>query len=192
MASHNSGMSNLGAAAAALSQRCGCTVTRVATSEELMNCPNCGGVVAVVQEEFGTPPSSPLINPIIYPDDFFMRTSDSDSDNDIPGHLLPPPPPPPFLLTLGASSRSRNSDFYTYPGVSIVEDEDELPSVRMTEGLMASYSCSPCAVCLNSFEVNEVVKKTPCNHAFHSDCILPWLQSHTTCPVCRSPLHHRS
>lgn len=43
-----------------------------------------------------------------------------------------------------------------------------------------------CPVCLCEYEGGDVVKWLPdCGHAFHSSCILAWLQSRSTCPICR-------
>lgn len=48
---------------------------------------------------------------------------------------------------------------------------------------------SECAVCLSEFEENEVVRHLPkCSHSFHTDCIDMWFHSHSTCPLCRSPV----
>ncbi|MED6205968.1 hypothetical protein PIB30_022572 [Stylosanthes scabra] len=46
-----------------------------------------------------------------------------------------------------------------------------------------------CAVCLNEFEDTETLRLIPkCDHVFHPECIDEWLESHTTCPVCRANL----
>jgi len=45
-----------------------------------------------------------------------------------------------------------------------------------------------CAVCKDEFCSGEVLKRMPCDHSFHTDCLLPWLQLHNTCPVCRFSL----
>uniref|UniRef100_A0A5B7BYM5 RING-type E3 ubiquitin transferase n=1 Tax=Davidia involucrata TaxID=16924 RepID=A0A5B7BYM5_DAVIN len=43
-----------------------------------------------------------------------------------------------------------------------------------------------CAVCLHDVSHGERYRKLPkCNHCFHVDCIDPWFQSHSTCPLCR-------
>ncbi|GMP42484.1 hypothetical protein CsSME_00012219 [Camellia sinensis var. sinensis] len=50
-----------------------------------------------------------------------------------------------------------------------------------------------CAVCLHDLIGGERYRKLPqCNHCFHVDCIDEWfkLQSHPTCPICRSQVHH--
>ncbi|KFK24197.1 hypothetical protein AALP_AAs41122U000500 [Arabis alpina] len=46
-----------------------------------------------------------------------------------------------------------------------------------------------CAVCLSEFEENESGRVLPnCKHTFHVDCIDMWFHSHSTCPLCRSPV----
>lgn len=46
-----------------------------------------------------------------------------------------------------------------------------------------------CAVCLFEFKENETCRLLPkCNHNFHIECIDMWFHSHSTCPLCRSPV----
>ena len=41
-----------------------------------------------------------------------------------------------------------------------------------------------CSICMNPLRHNVVL--TRCNHAFHSACVTPWLNSRGTCPMCRN------
>ncbi|CAN6843346.1 hypothetical protein Bca4012_033869 [Brassica carinata] len=44
-----------------------------------------------------------------------------------------------------------------------------------------------CPVCLGLIAKNAVIKVLPnCKHMFDVECIARWLESHTTCPVCRT------
>ncbi|CAN6201419.1 unnamed protein product [Urochloa humidicola] len=44
-----------------------------------------------------------------------------------------------------------------------------------------------CSVCLGVFQTGETVRLLPvCLHLFHVECIDPWLDMHSTCPICRS------
>lgn len=51
-----------------------------------------------------------------------------------------------------------------------------------------------CAVCKEQFNLHPedhrdlIIVTLPCDHPFHQDCILPWLKSSGTCPVCRYQL----
>jgi E3 ubiquitin-protein ligase RNF115/126 len=61
------------------------------------------------------------------------------------------------------------------------EAVDALPTVNIQEVL-------GCSVCLENFEMGTEAKEMPCHHKFHSHCILPWLELHSSCPICRFQL----
>nr|ABD96901.1 hypothetical protein [Tarenaya spinosa] len=45
-----------------------------------------------------------------------------------------------------------------------------------------------CSVCKDKIAIEEKVRRLPCRHYYHGDCILPWLGIRNTCPVCRYEL----
>ncbi|OVA08856.1 zinc finger protein [Macleaya cordata] len=58
------------------------------------------------------------------------------------------------------------------------EAVEAMPTVTIKENLQ-------CSVCLDDFEMGSEAKEMPCKHKFHTGCILPWLELHSSCPVCR-------
>lgn len=45
-----------------------------------------------------------------------------------------------------------------------------------------------CAVCKDEMNIGNEAVQLPCNHKYHSECIVPWLKVRNTCPVCRYEL----
>jgi len=42
-----------------------------------------------------------------------------------------------------------------------------------------------CSICMENYEPGTRIKRLPCNHEFHPDCIIPWLETNNSCPICR-------
>jgi hypothetical protein len=51
-----------------------------------------------------------------------------------------------------------------------------------------STTCTMCSICIDEFEAGERLTLLPrCQHAFHGDCIKPWLlERQGCCPLCKS------
>lgn len=58
---------------------------------------------------------------------------------------------------------------------------EALPTVKVEGGMS-------CSVCLEDFDIGSAAREMPCKHKFHSGCIMPWLELHSSCPVCRFQL----
>ena len=42
-----------------------------------------------------------------------------------------------------------------------------------------------CTICLSEFEAEEDVRRLPCMHLFHVECVDQWLGQNKRCPICR-------
>lgn len=45
-----------------------------------------------------------------------------------------------------------------------------------------------CAICLGEYEDGEEVKRLPCGHLFHGECVDRWLKVNKVCPVCKQSI----
>ncbi|KVI09841.1 probable E3 ubiquitin-protein ligase RHC2A [Cynara cardunculus var. scolymus] len=63
---------------------------------------------------------------------------------------------------------------------------EAMPTIEIQENHVSTES--HCAVCKEPFELGTEAKEMPCQHLYHSDCILPWLALRNSCPVCRHEL----
>lgn len=70
------------------------------------------------------------------------------------------------------------------------EHKQELP-VEMRDKvkrLKMGKSGQQCSVCYENFKKGCKIRKLPCKHIFHDQCIMPWLEKNSTCPNCRLDL----
>lgn len=61
---------------------------------------------------------------------------------------------------------------------------ENLPSIIVEP----KHGSSPCAICKDAVIVGATAKQLPCLHLYHPHCILPWLSTRNSCPICRYEL----
>lgn len=79
-----------------------------------------------------------------------------------------------LLSGIGASQ----DDIERLPLRSLTPKDEMLESTE-------NDSQSRCAICLENYNVGELVRTIPCLHSFHRNCIDPWLAERAICPVCK-------
>lgn len=67
-----------------------------------------------------------------------------------------------------------------------------LPTIQLTQEEVEQRSLlgnadprRSCAICRDGFCVGDCLKQLPCNHEFHEPCVVTWLTTNNTCPICR-------
>jgi len=75
-------------------------------------------------------------------------------------------------------------------GVPDEEQPAEVSSSLNTQRMLRSFittTCTTCSICIEEFEEGEKIRLLPlCGHAFHTECILPWLKDRQgCCPLCK-------
>ncbi|KAL1558307.1 RING-type E3 ubiquitin transferase [Salvia divinorum] len=63
---------------------------------------------------------------------------------------------------------------------------DAMPTIKILQRHLNTDT--HCPVCQDKFELGTRARQMPCDHIYHSDCIVPWLVEHNSCPVCRVEL----
>lgn len=56
------------------------------------------------------------------------------------------------------------------------------PKVRT---MVMKKSNKNCAICLEKFEEDQIIKKLECEHIFHRMCFKNWMKKSSNCPLCR-------
>ncbi|KAM0886375.1 hypothetical protein ACQ4PT_029732 [Festuca glaucescens] len=86
---------------------------------------------------------------------------------------------------LSPSAVAALPSFLYHRGVAVGGSSDV--DGRGGEGGGSSRGWAQCAVCLSLVQEGEMVRQLPaCMHLFHVGCVDTWLQSHSTCPLCRA------
>lgn len=93
------------------------------------------------------------------------------------------------------SSLLESSGEWTYEQLIALDDENEsraglsYATVRNFERRRCTddekADGEACAICLEPYCDADWLKRLPCEHCFHEDCILHWFKDHTLCPMCR-------
>ncbi|KAK8569651.1 hypothetical protein V6N13_046700 [Hibiscus sabdariffa] len=65
------------------------------------------------------------------------------------------------------------------------EDEGHLPLKKRRKLVEGLSSRKGCTVCLDELLDGDDVASMPCDHVYHYDCIVKWLETSHLCPLCR-------
>ena len=65
----------------------------------------------------------------------------------------------------------------------------KLNKYTLTEDKLINFGNeNTCSVCKEDFFIGNKMMDLPCNHYFHEECLMPWLNQHDSCPICRFEL----
>lgn len=74
-----------------------------------------------------------------------------------------------------------------------LEDLRLLRSVQSRHAPVEHHPLESCAICLEDFEQDDMVRGLVCGHVFHKECVDPWLSNRKACcPLCKRDYYLRN
>jgi len=98
-------------------------------------------------------------------------------------------------MSFGAVGQMRISDMMSvvlsqlsvnFPRPSRGIDISSLETFTVDDTSLSQMVSAECAICQNEFVVGDRINSLPCSHSYHNSCIIPWLEGHDSCPICRA------
>ena len=68
------------------------------------------------------------------------------------------------------------------------ERYDSIATIAIDDSVNEHPEISTCSICLQKYKVGDDIcwsQNESCEHAFHMECLTPWLMKHDNCPLCR-------
>ena len=62
------------------------------------------------------------------------------------------------------------------------KDNKDIKDIQ--EYKITSFDEEECLICLEYFQVDEIVTIINCNHKYHTHCLYTWFEKKQTCPIC--------
>mmetsp|Transcript_51035 Transcript_51035/g.81293 ORF Transcript_51035/g.81293 Transcript_51035/m.81293 type:complete len:176 (-) Transcript_51035:32-559(-) len=80
-----------------------------------------------------------------------------------------------------SSIKNRKRDPYE----SVTKGLSKKQIARIPTKVLTQDSSESCIICLLPHCQNEQIRKLPCKHEFHADCIDIWVSKRPRCPMCK-------
>lgn len=61
-------------------------------------------------------------------------------------------------------------------------------SIEKLDQVLHMSGTENCTICLERLPIGMLVTRMPCTHFFHKNCIVQWLDTSNSCPICRFAL----